>query len=317
MNELAFDDLPKLNQQDARKYLAYLRWGEWASCPYCANTKAYIIENGERYKCANKECHKKFSVTVKTLLQASNIGYDKIIHILYRFIKTRGNYTSFDIEKEIDLDKKAAFILLDKLKFCYTSIVGEDNLKKFIHIFKAIVDNYYKWEDFKSKQYQIKFHITDDEINDLTKKEQIDRLTNYIDYYINVYADWIWIDFTTPNDVMSEVLLYMYDNNIKEFNGSRIIKIIWRVVDMMWKAYLNGSPKHRHLFDIKKKLWAENRRINLTTYYVVEIAYKKFKGEMTRSEIKATPGLIDKTRTSILAYRKKHQKNYDFHSHFE
>ena len=56
------------DEKTCREYLANNRWeGGKAVCPYCGHGKCYVIENGERYKCANKECFKRFHVTVGTI----------------------------------------------------------------------------------------------------------------------------------------------------------------------------------------------------------------------------------------------------------
>lgn len=78
------------DDDSARKYFSHIRWGQWAECPFCGNKRAYFIENGKRYKCANKECYKKFSCTVKTVLECTNLSYDKWLKIIFLYAKTRG-----------------------------------------------------------------------------------------------------------------------------------------------------------------------------------------------------------------------------------
>ena len=40
-------------------------------CPFCGHTHVYRTDRG--YKCANKECYKKFTVTVGTVFENSKI----------------------------------------------------------------------------------------------------------------------------------------------------------------------------------------------------------------------------------------------------
>jgi len=61
--------------------------GEWAKCPHCSNPKAYFIEKGNRYKCANPACYKKFSVTTNTLMHASNITIKNWLLLAFVFSK--------------------------------------------------------------------------------------------------------------------------------------------------------------------------------------------------------------------------------------
>jgi transposase-like protein len=51
------------DEKTCRDYLIKERWNGVITCPYCKHEKAYVIENGKRFKCASKACYKKFSVT--------------------------------------------------------------------------------------------------------------------------------------------------------------------------------------------------------------------------------------------------------------
>ena len=65
------------DEKTCRDYLIKERWNGVITCPYCGHEKAYVIENGKRFKCASKLCYKKFSVTVGTIFEASNIPLNK------------------------------------------------------------------------------------------------------------------------------------------------------------------------------------------------------------------------------------------------
>ena len=43
----------------------------------------YTIEAGKRYKCASKVCYKRFTVTVGTIMEASNIPVSKWLTAIY------------------------------------------------------------------------------------------------------------------------------------------------------------------------------------------------------------------------------------------
>ena len=55
------------DEQTCRDFLVQHRWNGRPICPYCGSDKSYKIENGKRFKCGNKECRKKYSVTVGTV----------------------------------------------------------------------------------------------------------------------------------------------------------------------------------------------------------------------------------------------------------
>ncbi len=71
-------------EEDCRKYMIEQSWGGCITCPYCGfDKKVYVIEGGKRFKCGSKDCHKKFSVTVGTIFEASNIPLSKWLMAIY------------------------------------------------------------------------------------------------------------------------------------------------------------------------------------------------------------------------------------------
>lgn len=75
-----FETLIKLqehfaDEQVCRDHLATLRWGVDGvpCCPFCGVVGAYSIEVGKRFKCKDKACGKKFSVTVGTIFENTKL----------------------------------------------------------------------------------------------------------------------------------------------------------------------------------------------------------------------------------------------------
>src|SRR5689334_17353766 len=54
-----------------KAYLAAQRWGGTPACPFCGIVDPYRTNRG--FKCREKSCHKKFSVTVGTIYENSKI----------------------------------------------------------------------------------------------------------------------------------------------------------------------------------------------------------------------------------------------------
>ena len=80
MSETNFKNIIELsdyfvNDKSCRDYLEHWRWGGKPECPYCEHKKLYRFKNGKHFKCA--KCRKRFSVTVGTIFEASNIPLRK------------------------------------------------------------------------------------------------------------------------------------------------------------------------------------------------------------------------------------------------
>jgi hypothetical protein len=104
-------------QEKCRKYLAEQRWPDGiVICPYCGHNKCYVIEGGKRYKCASKECHQKFSVTVGTIFQDSNILLTKWFMAVYLVTAHKKGISSYQLAKDIGVSQKCAWFMLHRIR---------------------------------------------------------------------------------------------------------------------------------------------------------------------------------------------------------
>ena len=105
------------DEKSCREYFAKQRWPDGvAVCPYCGCRKAYVIEGGKRYKCGNSECYKKFSVTVGTVFEASNIGLTKWFMAVYLCTAHKKGISSYQLAKDIGVSQKCAWFMLHRIR---------------------------------------------------------------------------------------------------------------------------------------------------------------------------------------------------------
>jgi transposase-like protein len=144
----SFDKVQEMfpDEESARKYLIELRWGKFAICPYCGHEKCYKIKERSRFKCANKQCKKKFSVTVKTLLEDAKIPIHKCVWAFYLFAKSRGRISSLALSEQLSISNRAEFFTRERLEFAW-QFVNRDGktiheiIKDFLfHLFIAMID---------------------------------------------------------------------------------------------------------------------------------------------------------------------------------
>src|SRR3982751_4957361 len=86
-----------------KKYLAQQRWNGKTVCPYCGHGKCYTIEGGKRYKCASNVCYKRFTVTVGTIFESSNIPLDKWFTAIYLTTAHKKGISSYQLGKDISV----------------------------------------------------------------------------------------------------------------------------------------------------------------------------------------------------------------------
>ena len=148
------------DEQTCRDFLVQHRWNGVPVCPYCGCNKSYKIENGKRFKCANKECHKKYSVTVGTVAEDSNIGLSTWFGAIYLISSHKKGISSIQLGKDLGIAQKTAWFLLHRIR---ESMKGGNSP---LLVREAEVDETY---------------IGGKEINKHQNKKSLDENGNYID----------------------------------------------------------------------------------------------------------------------------------------
>lgn len=303
-------------EEKANKYLAAIRWGKWAQCPYCSNQKAYFIENGKRYKCADKTCYKKFSVTTNTLMHGSNLSLIKWITACFMYSKKIGRCYSWDIQNSIQCMPGPAWYIKEKLDFAWKYVIRENKSKHemFEQLIKALFEHGYRLQEFKKIRYANSWHVAD--IDNIADPRQYDKLVRYANNRM-MYCEWIFLDFASGEEVVSETLLYMADTGIKEYNADSIINLINRVIQRMWQMWVDAHPNISARYRDRHKEWRKEWRRNIKPGYVVELLRnsKDYK-DIPRQELRNDRELIKQYRERIKQRRDKLHQIYDWHSHF-
>jgi hypothetical protein len=104
------------DEKSCRDYLIKERWNGVITCPYCGCERAYVIEDGNRFKCSSKACYKKFSATVGTIFEASNIKLNKWFMAMYLVTAHKKGISSYQLGRDIGVSQKSAWFMLHRLR---------------------------------------------------------------------------------------------------------------------------------------------------------------------------------------------------------
>jgi transposase-like protein len=105
-----------------RAYLVKQRWEDGKpKCPYCGWDKVYNIEGGKRYKCANNTCYKKFSVTVGTIFESSNIPLNLWFAAVYLSSAHKKGISSLQLGRDIGVSQKTAWFMLHRIRKAFST----------------------------------------------------------------------------------------------------------------------------------------------------------------------------------------------------
>ncbi|MDP4284106.1 MAG: IS1595 family transposase [Bacteroidota bacterium] len=104
------------DEDKCRQFLVQQRWNGCPECPYCGSNKYYIIENGKRFKCGNKECYKKYSVTTGSVFHASNIPLTTWFPAVYLITSHKKGISSIQLAKDLGVTQKTGWFMLHRIR---------------------------------------------------------------------------------------------------------------------------------------------------------------------------------------------------------
>lgn len=119
LKPMQFKNLPELikhfeSEETCKQYLERQRWGVNVTCPHCNYSKVYRTNRG--YKCASKECYKKFTVISGTIYEGTKIPLSKWFPAVYLCTAHKKGISSIQLSKDIGVTQKTAWFMLHRIR---------------------------------------------------------------------------------------------------------------------------------------------------------------------------------------------------------
>jgi transposase-like protein len=112
------------DEETCKNYLADKRWNGGAPvCPHCGHTHAYTTTRG--YKCANKECYKKFTVISGTIFENTKIGLRTWFAAMYLCTAHKKGISSLQLSRDLNITQKTAWFVLHRIREMLTDNAPE------------------------------------------------------------------------------------------------------------------------------------------------------------------------------------------------
>lgn len=106
------------------EYLVQSRWnGGKVCCPHCRNEKVYTTNRG--YKCADKDCGKKFTVTSGTIFENTKISLRLWFAAIYLGTAHKKGISSLQLSRDLNITQKTAWFLLHRVREMLTDNAPE------------------------------------------------------------------------------------------------------------------------------------------------------------------------------------------------
>ncbi len=109
---------PHFHDDDAaREYLERLRWAAGTVCPHCGVIgHSYKTPTPGRYRCAEKECRKDFTVTVNTPMERSHIALHKWLQAFHLMTSSKKGVSAHQLHRSLDITYRSAWFMAHRVR---------------------------------------------------------------------------------------------------------------------------------------------------------------------------------------------------------
>lgn len=102
------------DEDTCRQYLEQKRWGGTPACPFCGVVDPYRTNRG--FKCRDKACHKKFTVTVGTVYENTKIPLRIWFAAIYLCTSSKKGISSLQASRQLGITQKSAWFVLHRVR---------------------------------------------------------------------------------------------------------------------------------------------------------------------------------------------------------
>lgn len=99
-----------------RKFLEATLWKGTPKCPKCGCQKSYKLNDGKTYKCANNKCYKKYTITVGTVFENTNIALGTWFAAIYLCTSSKKGVSSLQLHRQLGITAKTAWYLMHRIR---------------------------------------------------------------------------------------------------------------------------------------------------------------------------------------------------------
>jgi len=123
MNEITFDQLRKLTEDEAREMLEAIRWPDGVVCPHCGSTEAHKLapQGGTKthvrlgvYFCG--ACRKQFTVMVGTIFEGSHIKIANWLMALFLMCSSKKGISAHQLHRTLGITYKSAWFMAHRIR---------------------------------------------------------------------------------------------------------------------------------------------------------------------------------------------------------
>lgn len=120
--DLTFHSVMRWSDDECRRFLETMRWGDNPVCPKCGGEKPYRITRKSRtknhvshlFKC--RECKRQFSTTVGTIFEDSKIPLHKWFAAIYLMCASKKSISAHQLHRTLAITYKSAWFMCHRIR---------------------------------------------------------------------------------------------------------------------------------------------------------------------------------------------------------
>jgi transposase-like protein len=105
------------NDTAAREYLESVLWPDGPICCHCGTVNhAYATKRPGVFRCAEKECRKDFTVTMRTVMERSKIALHKWLQAFHLMCSSKKGVSAHQLHRTLDIGYEAAWFMAHRIR---------------------------------------------------------------------------------------------------------------------------------------------------------------------------------------------------------
>ena len=117
-----------LDNATAEAWFAEQRWPDGNPvCPQCGHGDVQVgaAHASQRYRCRHRECGRRFSVKIGTVMEGSNITCQKWAIAIYLVVTSLKGVSSMKLHRDLKISQKSAWHLAHRIRAAWSSDIGD------------------------------------------------------------------------------------------------------------------------------------------------------------------------------------------------
>jgi transposase-like protein len=103
---------PHFTDEDAaRRWFETARWPDGPVCPHCGSLKHYATKKAGRYRCAEKECRKDFTVQTGSVMERSHCPLTQWAMAFHLYAASKKGFTATQLQRHLGCQYNTAWFL--------------------------------------------------------------------------------------------------------------------------------------------------------------------------------------------------------------